>query len=90
MKRAGFILANQLLAATIITVATAFFAINYCALSKQKQHMDEQLIAARLIKEAADDQHVGSYECDGLRVVHRDSRIEVEKDGQVLMQLWEK
>lgn len=90
MKRAGFILANQLLAATIITVAVAFFAINYCALCKQKRSMDEQLQAARLIKEAADDPQSGYFKHNGLRVTCRDSRIKVEKDGQVLMQLWEK
>lgn len=87
MKRAGFILANQLLAATIITVAIAFFAINYQALMRQKRLMDEQLVAARLIKEAVDDPHYGTFRSGEMTVSHGRSQVAVTKDGRVVMQL---
>lgn len=90
MKRAGFILANQLISATIITLAISFFAINYHALLKQKRTMDDHLVAARLIKEAADDPNCHSFYSNGMKVVCSRSRIVVYSHGQVVEQLCKK
>lgn len=87
MKRPGFILANQLFAATIITVAIAFFAINYQALMKQKRVMDEHLVAARLVKEAADNPACHHFYHQGMEVVSHKSRIIVYSHGKMVMQL---
>lgn len=90
MKRAGFILADQIISATIITIALSFFALNYHALAKQKRTMGEHLIAARLIKEAADDPTCHHFYRNGMEVKRTAQRITVYMHGQMVEQLWQK
>ena len=54
MKKAGFILASNVLALGIICLGIMFFLIDYQFYCRQRVRMDEQLEAARLCQEAAD------------------------------------
>lgn len=90
MKRAGFILADQIVSATIITIALSFFALNYHALIKQKRAMDDHLIAARMIKEASDDPTCRHFYSNGMEVKQAPHLIAVYQNGEVVEQLWQK
>lgn len=92
MKKAGFILASNLLALAIINLAIAFCLINYREYRLQKIKMDENLEAARLCQETADAVYITGKPVR----MHRKNlvsegnhqRIIVERSGQQVLALW--
>lgn len=92
MKREGFILASNLLALGIISLAIAFFLVNYQCYRSQRVEMDEQLEAARLCQEAADEVSIkgGSVQLHrhNLVVNGNEQKIVVKKGRREVITLW--
>lgn len=88
-RRAGFILAEQLLALVILALAagTLLFALDQVRLARAKN--TEQLLAARLVKEASDELADGSRRVtrsrEGVTVVATRNEIQASRNGRVVL-----